>query len=492
MVLPAALFLCPRRFWLPGAALVCAASLFLCIILAPLKPHATFYLLPTRAWELAIGSVGALALIGPTLGKLLSFLSLPAIAALLFVPVFPFGGTHPGVDAILVCVATLIIIINRPALFDRTSVGKCLAGIGNISYSLYLVHWPILALLNNAWVGEMPTRVRLSALAASLALGYLLYRLVENPIHRMELTVAPRRLMLGAAIVTALVMTPLAFVSTGRSETDYAFMRRANFGLDAACESGSKFDPPQECSNSKEPRMLVWGDSYAMHLVPGLAKSNVHLVQATVSDCGPLLGMAPGAPGHNREWAKRCIDFNESVLQYLAQAPSVEVIVLASPFWRYLSGASRILVREADGFAEGEGSVELAVFGLRSTIEAVRRLGKRAVIVAPPPSGGFDVGRCLERLVTKKVLLGSLSNCKIPRALHQSLNKGVIAFLRRVARDADVEVIWFDDYLCDSASCSTAIQGTMMYRDIGHFSYRGSELMAIMMGLPALLEKAAR
>jgi peptidoglycan/LPS O-acetylase OafA/YrhL len=123
MILPAALFLLPRRAWLPGAVLVCAVSLILCLAFAPLWPSATFYLLPTRAWELAIGSVGALAVIGPATQKLCSILFFPAIATLLFVHVFPFGGPHPGLDAVLVCVATLIVR-RRSALLDARSSQK--------------------------------------------------------------------------------------------------------------------------------------------------------------------------------------------------------------------------------------------------------------------------------------------------------------------------------------------------------------------------------
>jgi hypothetical protein len=149
-------------------------------------------------------------------------------------------------------------------------------------------------------------------------------------------------------------------------------------------------------------------------------------------------------------------------------------------------------VRRGDGDVEKEGDIELAVVGLRNTIDAVRRLGKRVVIVGPPPSGAFDVGRCLERLIGGKILLGSLSDCKIPRVQHERLNNGVITLLRRVAEDADVEVIRFDEYLCNPVFCETYIDGILVYRDIGHLSYQGSELLAAKMALKDRLERTAR
>ena len=119
LILPAALFFLPRRAWLPGALLVCALSLILCIVSGPVWPSANFYLLPTRAWELAIGAVGALAFISPHAHKFCSYLLFPAIAALLAVHFFPFGGNHPGLDAIIVCISTLVIIIAKSALLER-------------------------------------------------------------------------------------------------------------------------------------------------------------------------------------------------------------------------------------------------------------------------------------------------------------------------------------------------------------------------------------
>jgi hypothetical protein len=464
--------------------------------MVPYWPSAAFYLLPTRAWELAIGAVGALALIGPMTQRLCSHLFFPVIAALLFVHISPFGGSHPGLDALVACGATLIVIISKSAHLEHTLVARALAKVGDFSYSLYLVHWPIFAFLSSAWIGKIPAPVRFGATIASLLLGYMLYRCVEKPIRRMEFASQPKLVVAGLAAATMLVLAPLASFTTRQSEASFSFIMRSNYGLGPACDFGSHFSPAPECSNGSEPRVLVWGDSFAMHLVPGLIKANMPLVQATKSGCGPLLGMAAESAYstyYNRHWAEQCNAFNRSVLQFIGRSPEAQVIVLASSFRQYLApNAKRIFVSAAEGSAEREASIELAVAGLRGTIEAVRALGKRVVIVGPPPIGGFDVGRCLERLATGKILLGSTADCKIPRVQHERLDKGMIALLRRVAEEADVKVIWFDEYLCDSVVCNTYIQKTLLYRDIGHLSHQGSELLAIMTGLPDLLERTAR
>ena len=73
-ILPAFLFFLPRRFWLPAGALIFIVSLVLCLFLVQNKPAAAFYLLPTRGWELAIGSIGALFSIGDRWKELLKLL----------------------------------------------------------------------------------------------------------------------------------------------------------------------------------------------------------------------------------------------------------------------------------------------------------------------------------------------------------------------------------------------------------------------------------
>ena len=60
LLLPAAMALVPRRYWTAGNALLLFASLALCVVLTFSSPNAAFYLLPARAWELALGSLAAL------------------------------------------------------------------------------------------------------------------------------------------------------------------------------------------------------------------------------------------------------------------------------------------------------------------------------------------------------------------------------------------------------------------------------------------------
>ncbi len=130
--------------------LIAIASLGLCLALIQWKPIATFYLLPTRAWELAIGSLGAFLIAQPQVRTVARRLFWPSLVLLISLPFVAVGGRHPGLPALLICIATVVVILDGRLARNTSKPLRSLARIGDLSYSLYLVHWPIFAFMNNA------------------------------------------------------------------------------------------------------------------------------------------------------------------------------------------------------------------------------------------------------------------------------------------------------------------------------------------------------
>ncbi|MBK7424867.1 MAG: acyltransferase [Propionivibrio sp.] len=125
LLLPAFLFFAPRKFWIPGSIALFLLSLGSCLALQTLKPIATFYLLPMRAWELGIGSLAAiLAIQAQRVKHLFVVLFWPAVFTLVLVPLLPTGLPHPGLDAILVCMATAVVILRRHPLLKKSRVSR--------------------------------------------------------------------------------------------------------------------------------------------------------------------------------------------------------------------------------------------------------------------------------------------------------------------------------------------------------------------------------
>ena len=129
-----------------------AASLLLCLAMDFVSPKTSFYWLPTRFWEFAIGMCAArwpASQPRPTLGLLAAAL----LVLSLFIPVDgsalnPVNG-HPGLVAFLAaCLTGTALRFGLPNSVTSSPVGQIGQRIGDISYSLYLAHFPVIVLMH--------------------------------------------------------------------------------------------------------------------------------------------------------------------------------------------------------------------------------------------------------------------------------------------------------------------------------------------------------
>lgn len=185
---PIVLFLAHKFFrnrinWLFYAISIVSFLLFLWGM--ELYPTATFYLLPTRAWELALGAVLAYK----TVHKQIPYASSNYLADIglimiflgyLFVPSLGPGVTLPVIGA------WLIIAYGQNGLTYRFLTLPGMVPIGRLSYSLYLWHWPVIVIAREF----IETEVSLTALTLVIvALSIASYYLIENPARRAKNTV---------------------------------------------------------------------------------------------------------------------------------------------------------------------------------------------------------------------------------------------------------------------------------------------------------------
>jgi hypothetical protein len=85
-----------------------------------------------------------------------------------------------------------------------------------------------------------------------------------------------------------------------------------------------------------------------------------------------------------------------------------------------------------------------------------------------------------------------VTDCNIPAAAYRASKAQTLDFLAHVEREADVPVLRFDPLLCTAASCATELDGSILYRDEGHFSNKGSVVVARRMRLGEMVERVAR
>jgi hypothetical protein len=231
-----------------------------------------------------------------------------------------------------------------------------------------------------------------------------------------------------------------------------------------------------------------------MHLVPGIlanAEGAPPLLQATRHGCGPMLGLAQT---QDRTWAKSCIRFNESVADYLKKAASIKIVVLSSSFDPFVADNGRLLKKnvQLSTYQDIGTSFFEAIAALRRTTEMVRALGKRVVIVGPPPTADFDLGRCLERRARHLLVTGLDQECRIDVKAYHSEGKRVLEFLSALPRQVGVQVISLKDALCAPRRCRTRAGQTFIYRDEYHLSYEGSKYVANSVSLLKKIKQMAQ
>jgi peptidoglycan/LPS O-acetylase OafA/YrhL len=181
------LYVKARRYMMPTLIGITAASFLGCVVLTRMKPEYAFFLLPTRAWELLVGSILAVgrSSFSPDLEKWMSHLSWVGLAliALSFF-IISEDDSFPGYIAALPVLGAVFILGlggTPDRMVERFLSLSPMVLIGRMSYSLYLWHWPLFCLVDyKLYLASNVTRLVLKVgLSAVLTAGC--YYWIEKP-----------------------------------------------------------------------------------------------------------------------------------------------------------------------------------------------------------------------------------------------------------------------------------------------------------------------
>jgi peptidoglycan/LPS O-acetylase OafA/YrhL len=284
-------------------------------------PIATFYLPFTRAWELLAGALLALLPRERSSQATANVLSIGGIlligaAAWLLTPKSHF----PGWWALLPVAGTCLIVSSSGAPSNRIVLGsRGFVAVGLISYPLYLWHWPLLVFGDSVIVKNTDLK-RGALVALSVLLAWLTYRFVEPIFRRGALNHKKIAGLIGGMIVVGLLGC-LIFTDDG---FDWRYPREVRDFISKAalieprrmssCMLGNQRELvlDQCIDRNARPLLMVWGDSTAGALVPGLRSlqqaRQFGLAQFTTSSCPPLLDDIENMGPEN------CRRLNEQVL----------------------------------------------------------------------------------------------------------------------------------------------------------------------------------
>ena len=478
-----------RKRWIFGSFILLAiVSLMLSQWGSHNYPTANFFLLPTRAWELAIGASIAFyflykkhtvcALLSHKLvDDILSVIGLFMIgySVIAFNEATPFPGFYALVPTVG---AGLIILFSSKDTFVGKLLGsKVPVGIGLISYSAYLWHQPLFAFSRHRSLTEPSEQLFIALSLLTFLLAYLSWRFVEKPFRT-------KGIFSDNTIIKFGIIGSILFLSIGLAGhvtngfDGYTFKNKltqevieakwkVNYGLSKKC--GRSFQLSPDCRTSEEPEILIWGDSYAMHLVQGILASNpdAKIIQITKSVCGPVFDIAPVVPPkYPIKWAEGCLEFTEKVRKWIKNNNTLKYAVVSSHFNQYLSNRSELLSRSGN---LKEVNVDYVIDEFIRTLDELEAMGVTPVVFSPPPANGIDLGRCLAKAEWNGI---GLENCDFNVSDIVKARTDAYHFLEAIQKK--YKVIRLDEFICNNGHCKTHFDSTWIFRDKGHLSHTGS------------------
>jgi len=477
----------PKRWILTSFILISGLSFSAAQWGAYHRPVANFFLLPTRSWELAIGAIIAfyfafrtseirILLSHKLADETLSFLGLLMIGY----SVFAFDKTvpFPSFYTLLPTIGTGLIIVfsSSTTLVGRLLGTRILVGIGLVSYSAYLWHQPLFSFYRHVTLAE-PQKVIFALLGGlSFLLAYLSWRYVEAPFRNKE--IVSRKTIFITSLLGSLfflIVGVTGVVTNGfdiRVKNSRLSLQAAadkikiNTGLGSTCD-GTWLSP--DCKTSDAPEILIWGDSFGMHLIQGLMASNpdAKVIQMTKSVCGPFFDIAPlFERGYSMDWTNGCLEYTQKVRDWLRVHKSVKYVVMSSPYRQFLSKEAQLSFRNGEIV---DSNIDVVAKELNSTLAQIKAMGAIPVIFSPPPFTGVDLGRCLVRANWRGA---NLDECNFSVHDISQEQEPVDRLFERI--DQEYKVIDLKKLICDESICKTHLGATFIYKDTVHLSHEGS------------------
>jgi peptidoglycan/LPS O-acetylase OafA/YrhL len=368
-------------------------------------PSATFYLLPTRAWELLTGSwvsVVGWKHLPKRINEILSILGFA------FIGWGMFGLTSlsrfPGLNACFpVLGATFIIVSNSSEL---TATGRLLAHpaclyLGRISYSLYLWHWPLFAFFHYAMDTEPPMTVAISLLLSTFVLANLSYIFVEEPfrrIKRMEKPYLVPSFAFGSSVLLIFFAGWLVWCCGAPSRIPKDLQESIPLYISAPTwESLKNNDLPVIGDSSKSPSFIVWGDSHAGVAIPLFDELGKRF---NIAGLNAAHGGNPPLPGCKISWNSELDQWNDKVLDQIIRS-SIRDVFLIARWSSYIEGASDYdvqqgmfrdlpIIFEVGDFKSSDRASGLLIKSIEDLASRLKHIGCRTYILIQAPEQNFD------------------------------------------------------------------------------------------------------
>lgn len=423
-------------------------------------PESGFYYVTARAWEFAAGAYCATLMPSQhRYAKAFFWISLFALMA--SVALLDGNTAWPNMWALMPVGFAATFIYFAEKTQDNTVIAHpAIQLMGDMSYSLYLWHWPVWVYAMQMYGDHIPMLDKLILLLVILALSYLSWRWIERPFRdRYSVSTTLLKRVTIAVLLCALAYTAFVVSTKGYPERFPDYVARA--AIQAAQTTprrecfrfslNTKDAPEQFCAygasaQPKDATTMLWGDSFANQYLTGLSNASQKLgitgLIATMSGCMSSLGEDASPYLH-------CRDFNREVYDFLLGHPEIRTVIL--------------------GRAWGDGDETIG-----QSVKLIRELiaqGRKVILLAPPPIPGMNVGIAW---ATRQIQAGhAIDEIKLEGTPEVRQNRVLEKLNERLSAEianGNVFIIDPASHFCDERYCYLVRDGMAIFRDTGHLT----------------------
>ena len=443
-----------------------------------IKEEFGFFMLPARAWELIAGSIAFYVLNLKIFKSKIKFVSDICILLLILSSLFISDAYRwPSSYTLIPVFLTFLIIINN-ANNSLLLGNKVLQFFGNISYSLYLWHWPIFVALNFFFLDTFLWK--LLGILISIFLAFISYNFIELKFNKLKVS-RPLNILLVALIILVSLISYKISQSSGYSwrfnEDVLMASNEANNKYDLQRSKNCKIDEVfkfKVCTfgNYNNEGLILYGDSHASSIISALSEATNTNIIYFINQCPVIFD----SKLKSKTSSKKCAVFHNQFKEYIKIKNDLPILIV-SRFAAQLYGPNE---SKTKNYGLVYNTIYADELDLNDEELYLKRLNETfceisdnnsLYVMEPIPEIGFDVPSRLSR----KIFLNKITKTGTSLSAYTNRNNNILREIEKTRNYCNVKVLKTTDHLCIDNFCNANEGAQPLYFDDDHLSETGNK-----------------
>lgn len=483
---------CGKKWIISSFIVVAVASVIFAQLGSSTHAALTFYLLPTRGFEILIGAILSLSInvnssiksVSHSVSQALSIIGLILITYAIVK--FDKNTPSPSLYTLIPTMGAALVLLfaNEKNIAGRLLGSKIFVFIGLISFSLYLWHQPLFAFTRYITIDEPSKNVMFGLVILSILLAFLSWKFVEIPFRNKNNF--NRKIIAITAILISSFFISCGLIGYFNRGYEYRLppqSRDSNLFGDDKIFSGSRTSdkscnnllnlsvlPEEVClTSSEKPNIMFVGDSHAMALYSAIYGNLVPLNALLIS--GHACSIYPNltyTPTYKNSFGNNCTNISKEALRVAKQYENIETIVIVSYFNQVDDKQSGYTLN-----TQTLTNKEAVTNGYEYLINNLLSLGKKVIFVIDTPHLKYEAKYCLQKLPYS---INQNKECRFTQQENELARKEYIDEIYTI-RTKFPKLIIYDptSYFCDGKYCEIEKSAHSLYNDDHHISVYASE-----------------